>query len=102
MYETEKIVEENVTEVPIRDEVPLASMEPKMSTRAKDQPKLESCCDRDPSKGEKNVQYSKGCPKAYKGGFARSAESPLSAPAVENVSTELKVAASVEASLAQT
>lgn len=94
-------MEENVTEELIQDEVPLASMEPKMSTSAKDQPKLESCCDRDSSKGERNGQYSKGCPETYKGGFARSAESPLSAPAIENVSTELKVAASVEASLAR-
>jgi hypothetical protein len=41
MYETKK-VEEYVLEVPIQDKVPLASMEPKMSTSVRNQPKLDA------------------------------------------------------------
>jgi hypothetical protein len=51
MYETKK-VEEYVLEVPIQDKVPLASMEPKMSTSVRNQPKLDAIVTGTPRKGK--------------------------------------------------
>jgi hypothetical protein len=53
MQETKKIMEENVTEVPIQDEVPPTSMEPKMPFSVGDQLKLTAAMMGTPRKGKR-------------------------------------------------
>jgi hypothetical protein len=49
----EKVEEEGVTEIPIWDEVALASMEPKVLSSAHEQPKLKSTTTETPRKGKR-------------------------------------------------
>lgn len=93
---------ENITEVLIRDEVPPASMEPKMPTSVGDQQKLTTIVTGTPSKGKRmaNILMVVLNPsKVDSSVVPKIIESPPSFIVAENVTSKLKVDDGKEVSL---